>query len=596
MRLLGVQRILNSSTSLSLPVLLLQFPLALILAFSSRTLWQSRHPLFRLDLAIGLVAGAAVCFALGNLALKLLPFLRHHRQHVTLLTWLFAGMQAKLTAALLQPFIGGQQLTYGWRTVLLPVVWFASLASVTHVLQSRSDYVSTFQHLQQTEATLSELERTSQAKLATERRQLIDTVRQTIEPELQQIASEIRDLGSRVSAAGFKNILKQVDNYSIHTLRKLIDELFAETESPKVATLLTQTSKQLPLLNWRRLTLDPWCTFWIALSVSVAATLPTSGFHDPVTMVAQVVALLLPVFILNYIRQWNPLAQHTQPVLWVILACAIVMGFRLSLPPHSPLLVLRNPPPELAIIMALLYAVSIVLGSLNRYFADSYVTATHAQQQVNAQLELSVHNNEAARLVVRRNVARIMHGPIQGRLAAIRLKLHVVSESSSDTGPFLDDLDIAQILDLLEQISQEVENLGSEISSPPATSLDDALSGLASKWRGIISVSSDVSSDARRALELDNDLTDKLVAACSEAITNASRHGYATRVGVSIRLTTGDRIELIVLDDGRGVSQAVTAGIGLQDIEADGGSWRFEHCHTGAKFRVDFSLPVAVAL
>lgn len=595
MNLPRVRRILNSTTSLSLPVLLLQFPLAFILAFSSRTLWQSRHPLFRVELAIGLVAGAAICFALGNLALWLMPSLQKRRSTVTLITWLFAGIQAKPTAELMQSFLGGQQLTYGWRTILLPVVWFASLASVTHVLQSRFDYVSTFQHLLQTEETLSELERTSQEQLDAERRQLIHTVKQKIEPELQHIASEIRDLGSRFSVDGFKGILLQVDNYSIHTVRKLIDELFAETEIPKDPTLATKHLKQLPLLNWRRLTLDPWCTFWIALSVSVAATLPTSGFHQPITMVAQVVALLMPVFVLNYIRQWKPIAQHSQPVLWVIIACLLVMGLRLSLPPQSPLLVLRNSPSELALIIAVLYAVTIVLGSLNRYFADSYSAATHAQLQVNEQLGLSVQNKETARLTVRRNVARIMHGPIQGRLAAVRLKLHVLNESWSNAEPFLDDTDIKQVLDLLEQISHEVENLGSETAPASTVSLDEALFALAGKWRGIISVSWDVSSEAQHAVLDDNSLTEKLAAACSEAVTNASRHGYATRVEVLIRLTSGDGIELRVVDDGRGANQTVIAGIGLQDIEADGGRWHFERCHTGATLLIEFPLHGTVA-
>jgi len=549
----------------------------------------------RVDLAIGLVAGASICFGLANLALRLLPFLQQRRQLVTLVTWLAVGIQTKPTADALQRFLGGQQMAYGWRTVLIPVVWLASLASVTHVLQSRSDFVTTYQQLRQTEETLSELERTSQERLDAERRQLIDGVRGSVQPELQHIAAEIRNLGSRVSLDGFRNILEQVDNYSIHTVRRLIDELFAEATGSKVSALVAQPTKQVPLLNWRLLTLDPWCTFWIAASVSVAATLPSSGFHKPVTMVLQVVALLMPVFLLNYIRQWRPLAENTQPVLWVVGACIAVMAFRLSLPSQSPLLVLRDGPPELGLVMAVLYAISIVLGSLNRYFADSYAAATREQEQVNTQLALSVQNNESARLVVRRNVARIMHGPIQGRLAAIRLKLHVMTETSSETGSLLDNSDIAQVLDLLEQISQEIENLGIIHAVPLETSLDHALDSLASKWRGIIRVSWHIDHDAHRWLTHDRYLTEKVVAACTEAITNASRHGYATQVELAFHLNAGRQLTLSIVDDGRGVHKSITAGIGLHDIEADGGQWRFEPCDTGANLCIDFPLQFTIA-
>ena len=595
MNLRSVQRILNSSTSLSLPVLLLQFPLAFILAFSSRTLWHSRHPLLRIELATGLVAGVAVCFALGNLAFHLFPALRERRLWVTLVTWLIVGLQVKPTADVVDHLLGGQQLSYGWRTVLIPIVWLASLASVTHVLQSRSEYVSTYQVLQHTAADLSELERTSHEKLDVERQQLIATVQKTIQPELEQIASEIRHLGNRVSAARFRNLLQQVDDYSIHTLRRLIDELFTDSVGPTLPSRVAHGTQQIPLLNWRRLTLDPWCTFWIALSVSVAAGLPSSTMHQQMAMVAQVVVMLLPVFFLSYIQRWKPLAERIHPVIWVLISCVIVIAVRLSLPAQSPLLVLRNGPPELPLVTAALYALSIVLGSLNRYFSDSYIAATHEQTEVNAQLQLRVQNNESARQVVRHNLGRIMHGPIQGRLAAIRLKLHVLDESSTDDESSLDEDDATKVLDLLEQISHEIEHLGNESAAPEAISLDDSLNALAGKWRGIIRLTFDAPGDVHNVLADNNPLVQRLVAACSEAITNASRHGYATKVELYFELMPRHSIRLRVIDDGLGVNQPVTPGIGLQDIEADGGRWLFEDCLTGTILRVEFPLQELIA-
>ena len=595
MRIQNLQRILNSPTSLSFPVLLLQFPLALILAFSNRTLWDSRHPLFRVDLAIGQVIGVALCFALGNLALRLAPALQSRRPLVTLTAWLLIGLQSKPTADALQHFLGGQHTAFGWRTLLIPVTWFASLASVTHVLQSRSEFKDTYERLQRTAATLSDLDKSSQQELDAERRQLIETVQQTIQPELQHIASEIRELGNQGTADGFRNLLQQVDNYSVHTVRRLIDELFAETSTSKVSPPRAQASKRPPRLKLRSLTLNPQGTFWIAFSVSMAATLPSSTFHQQMAMVAQVVVMLSPVVVLNRMQGWHVLAQRIQPVVWVIVACLSVMALRLSLPNESPLLVLHNPPPAMALLMAALYALSILLGSLNKYFVDSYVAATHEQAQVNAQLALSVEKNESARQVVRRNVGRIMHGPIQGRLAAIRLKLHILSETSSNGELFLDAVDSTHILDLLAQISHEIDNLGDESGAPAIQSMDEALNALASKWRGIMRVSFDISSEAQAALVLARDLAQKLLAAASEAITNASRHGYATQADLSVKLTAGGNLELTVVDDGSGVEQPFTAGIGLQDIEGDGGIWRFEPCDTGAKLCIDFPLQFAIA-
>jgi len=584
-----IQRILNSPNSLSIQVLLLQFPLALILAISGPTLFSSRHPLLRIELAIGLVLAAGICFAIGHLALKLLPKKSSSRQYVTLATWLLVGIQTKPSGNLLRSLLGGEQVDYGWRTALFPVVWIASLASVTHVLQSRSEYLTTYHELEQTEAKLAELERTSYEKLEAETRKLINSVQQTIQPELQQIANEIRVLSFQDNVKGIRNLLFQVDNYSIHTVRKLIDELYVENRSSQEPVPFMPVAKRIPLLSWRRLTLDPLTTFWIALSVSVSATLPTLGFQRPFTMVAQVFAILMPVFILNYVRKLRFLARHTAPVFWVFLACFSVVIFRLSLPSNSPLLVLRNPPPELALTMALLYAVTILLGSLNRYFADSYFESTAKRLNANAQLELSIQDIEAARLRVRRHVARIMHGPIQGRLSAIRLKLHVLSETSPDAEMALDEDDVAVVLALLEQISTEIENLGNQNSIPEKASLADALQALARKWRGIMHVFSDIPIDVQVLLANQNILTQKLVAACSEAITNASRHGYATQVCLTFSCNLDRKvIRLNAIDDGRGLQHQISPGFGLQDIEADGGRWRFEPSQSGAQLCIEF--------
>jgi len=509
---------------------------------------------------------------------------------VTLIAWLLVGLQSKPTSVALQHFLGGQQPSYGWRTFLIPVTWFASLASVTHVLQSRSEFKDTYERLQQTATTLYELERTSQQELDAGRRQLIDTVQQTIQPELQHIASEIRDLGNRVTADGFRRLLQQVDNYSTHTVRRLIDELFTETSASEVALPMAAARKRLPRLDFRQLSLNPRGTFWIAFIVSMTATLPASSPHEQIAMVTQVVVLLSPVVVLNRLQRWHRLAKRIQPVVWVIVACMCVVGLRLSLPNDSPLLVLHKHPPAMALVMAALYALSILLGSLNQYFVSSYIEATREQTHVNAQLALSVEKNEAARQVVRRNVGRIMHGPIQGRLAAIRLKLHILSETTSTSKPYLDEVDATQLLDLLEQISHEIENLSDETENTPIQSLVEALNALAGKWRGIIRFTFDISSQANEELMHAKDLTQKITAACSEAITNASRHGYATRVELSVDLSPNGNLQLTVVDDGTGVEQSLTAGIGLHDIEADGGQWRFEPSDTGAVLRIEFPL------
>jgi signal transduction histidine kinase len=169
------------------------------------------------------------------------------------------------------------------------------------------------------------------------------------------------------------------------------------------------------------------------------------------------------------------------------------------------------------------------------------------------------------------------------------MKLHLIAERQPSTSTSVSRADIAQLKDLLAEIAHEIETFGDDNEASIDTSLSDLLSALAYKWQGMIDVHHDASTQVLDVLDADTVLKDVVVAACSEAVTNAARHGKATQISLQLGLAEqASIVQLVAQDNGAGVPRTLLPGIGLKDIEADGGNWHFEPCEGGARFCVEF--------
>ena len=90
-----------------------------------------------------------------------------------------------------------------------------------------------------------------------------------------------------------------------------------------------------------------------------------------------------------------------------------------------------------------------------------------------------------------------------------------------------------------------------------------------------------------------DDLGREVLATMREALSNVARHAGATRVGV--HLVAGPEIVLRITDNGRGMPEQPSAGLGLRNMasraEALGG--RFEiRAGDGGGTVIDWAVPV----
>ncbi len=190
--------------------------------------------------------------------------------------------------------------------------------------------------------------------------------------------------------------------------------------------------------------------------------------------------------------------------------------------------------------------------------------------RLNADLQRSRERLVAAREEERRRLRRDLHDGLGPALAGMALKLDAARNQAGD----------ADVDEILGELRSETEDAIADVRQvvyelrPPA--LDEL--GLVGALREQALRLSGVDADGH-ALRVDVDAPDVLpdlpaaveVAAyriATEALTNVVRHAHADRCTVTIAL--GDRLEVVVADDGRGPADS-KPGVGLTSMRERAG-------------------------
>ena len=586
----AVLRILNSPTALSRPVLLLQIPLSLALAFGSRIPEINQHPLRMLSLSASLMGGATICFGFGTWLLERFTALRSHTIYVVLCTWLLTGLQPVLITQLVHRLAGGDQIPLKARLIFVPLMWLGSLLSTSHMYQSRHDYVLKFRQLRDTHQALIELEESTQQALHKERQQLINAVLRTVKPELKLITAEVQTIEMHSHEAQLKRILEKIDNYSLKILRTLISELDGSDQDAELRTH-PQASTSTPKLSWRGLPLDSVRSLRIACAVGGMLLLPIVGIQVVAIWLVQVLVIFLPLFVLQAIRLRLAQRSRVPEVTWVVCAAIIVSTRHLWGVNTLPQIAAATVNNHLQIISSSLFVFSIFLGAFDRYFIGQYTKAAQEQLAANETLTATLNHIDMARQLARKELARLLHGPIQGRLAAVRIKLHMLTEQAQTSAAELTRQDITELALMIDQITHEIETFSDAQHGPMTIDLAAEMAQLTTNWQGLMAVTFHVEPQVTLKLDTDPFLARKVIAACSESITNASRHGSATSINIDLEIIDhANLLQITAQNNGRSPVGTITPGMGLKDIEADGGRWTLKPCEEGAQFCVEFAL------
>jgi signal transduction histidine kinase len=195
------------------------------------------------------------------------------------------------------------------------------------------------------------------------------------------------------------------------------------------------------------------------------------------------------------------------------------------------------------------------------------------------QLELIEHYRQLdadlarEQLRVRRQTSRLLHGPVQGNLAAMTLCLKL--QAARPEAEFVSESNaaIARCLHLLDEAQG---TLHSTLAEPVVTeaSLSEYLDTLRSAWSGLIRIDCLVGPEVIALIDAAPGQRTTIIAILEEAVTNASRHGDARALTITMTMKPDSHeIAITVENDGMAVSADFQPGFGLRAFDSFGVPW-----------------------
>lgn len=193
----------------------------------------------------------------------------------------------------------------------------------------------------------------------------------------------------------------------------------------------------------------------------------------------------------------------------------------------------------------------------------SEMVARTAQLQHAAAAAQSVAYHEERRL------SRALHGPVQAAVTSAAMRVEVGDLTGAEQ----------LLIDAIGHLDTDGDD-----TRGVARALDD----ITAAWDGLCAVEVSVTPDAEHAINADPPLASSVIEICTEACSNAVRHGDAEHIAVVAR-RTGDVVDLVVKDDGAPGEAAALPGLGsamLDDV-----TLRWERRREGSRTVLRATLP-----
>lgn len=508
--------------------------------------------------------------------------------------WAISGASISLTALSLRTVSTGTWQIHVNLTVLFTV--FALILGGTNIygLTSLSSKQNLVKQLRENQLALRAIRADAAAFAKDQSQRLEDTIAVVILPELKRLRNEFAGLNDTPAITRLEDLRTSVGAYSAEVVRPLSHELSTQELSPQGITTdesaLSVTNENL-LDPSGRLSQDR-ITEILRIIFSARINIPLAVIASFLLFVAQFnlgctgapaaasFSFLGIMLLGGLMTRVTFLCKAPWSSFWLFAVSLLAFAvYRWIISSGGPSCRWATTDWELAV--ANIFAV-VMLLILSIVFegARQNTEASVALTAVNLELEEEAHKLQRNASISHDQIAHLLHGPVQGRLAAISMALngHLAQVHQGD------DPSVAGLRQninvLLDGVEGDVRNLIPR-SGAALLPLPEFLESLSVRWRGLATLHISSNSEADSFLLRHPILAQQVIRSVEEAVTNASRHGNARSVDISYFCTPVDpnkpsseiQFAMTVTDDGLGPAPTLKPGLGLNSISAAGGLW-----------------------
>lgn len=210
--------------------------------------------------------------------------------------------------------------------------------------------------------------------------------------------------------------------------------------------------------------------------------------------------------------------------------------------------------PFVAVVVWALVGVSGTWNSMN-------ATMEAELQNINARIDIVIASSNAADDAERKRLALLLHGAVQGRLAAAAFSLDQAKNDGGDQ--------LGNALRLLDQVKQDLDQAFEAPSTSAAVSVEARIAQLKADWEGILEIEFDLERESIVYLDGFPRAADNFVRTVEESASNALQHGGASWLKVRMRALP-DGMELLITNNSSQHDEMSVPGIGLAELRRRG--------------------------
>ena len=391
------------------------------------------------------------------------------------------------------------------------------------------------------------------AKVQIQREELLDKIRSLLDPAIAKIQANLIGKSSTEAIDSLRSTVDEVVRPLSLEVAEASDELEAE-----YGKAVIREKAPIPV----RILLGEFIVpLWATLILSIVLVPAAFLVEKPLNSLIILLTAFLSMFFGLGLFQWLTMKLPVPP----FLAALIVPSFSaISLIPiyfASELLAWNVTVQQVNAL--LLFGVCVGITTFAAQFSQLQRKATTENLVgVNQQLEILNASLRQELWLNRRRTASVLHGPVQAALFASAMRL---SQEQKPTRELVAEVE--------RDISAAIEKLNNP-SNLDGEDISDLLNQVVEIWSDAADITIEIPEQLEAAIARAPLASEAFIEISREFITNAIKHGKATKVSLKASRLDDLRIAIKVVDDGQGISPGAKPGFGSKLLSELSLVWR----------------------
>lgn len=457
----------------------------------------------------------------------------------------------------------------GYRIFAGSLIGALTLSVLTVIAAVVQEHAQTQAQLDSERVALLNAEQSAQEAIEKQRLEIQGILQNSVEPALNEIAKNLTD-PEIYSSADLKRSAEKITLFINSKLRPLAESFHQRKVIEVPDASLTRSNPSLvsiPKLVTLREVTSPLAIYLVLIGPNITGLYPYRGYMS----LPLVVAMFLPMLFIQLAALSLPIAR--KPISGRLAIFVLAVLFAMSWLPAIYIAELFkidvidefNLLPTLTIgttLVGLLITYGFIIDQERiRYESELF--------EANQALELELNRTAQQVWLLRQHAAQILHGSVQASLTAANMRILGAAQ--------VDDALLVRVREDVERASIAITSFGNN-----EIKLEESLIQISDLWQGVCDVDFEYSQELMESIPNDSVTAHCINEIVKECVSNAIRHGQASKVTVSFVDSQDGAISISVTNNGdRQISSA--QGVGSQMLDEITMSWSRELTDSGVQ-------------